>query len=286
MPSVKDGTAQGTNISKKSPVTLQSVSAPKAKVMPSVVPLKKVCENRTVCPNKAPPHKGAVLSPSSGIGSLPREKHTSVKKSTASWASSGKLLTKSKVPVKRSALERTPSISSVSSTQTAGATVVIKNGERPSKPVCQNGTSGSVPLKAVPRPRLHSLKSSPKGTRARSASLNQCTPKSSGPVQLARKANEGRGNQLLGAPGKNRHQSLSCLGSALRICSLCQSVFPVKHKETLTVTKKGMVMKLGCSFCCLATVRTPGAGFYLPEKSSDDVSAHSNFLVFSRELAV
>ncbi|NXY41283.1 MTUS1 protein, partial [Ceuthmochares aereus] len=170
MPSVKDGTAQGKNISKKSPVTIQSVSAPKAKVMPSVLPLKKVCENKTVCPNKAPPHKGAVLSPSSG--SLPREKHTSVKKSTASWASSGKLLTKSKVPVKRSVLERTPSISSVSSTQseqshfsTAGATVVIKNGERPSKPACQNGTSGSVPLKAVPRPRLHSLKSSPKGIR-------------------------------------------------------------------------------------------------------------------------
>ncbi|KFO82715.1 Microtubule-associated tumor suppressor 1, partial [Cuculus canorus] len=182
--SLKDGTTQGKNISKKSLVTLQSVSAPKSKVMPSVLPLKKVCENRTVCPNKASPHKGAVLSPSSGIGSLPREKHASVKKSTTSWASSGKLLAKSKVPVKRSVLERTPSISSVSSTQsershfsTAGATVVVKNGEWPSKPACQNSTSGSVPLKAVPRPRLHSLKSSPKG-----------------------------------APGRNRHQSLS-LGS-------------------------------------------------------------------------
>ncbi|NWH81466.1 MTUS1 protein, partial [Piaya cayana] len=167
MPSVKEETAQGTNIPKKSLVTLQSVSAPKTKAMPSVLPLKKVCENRTVCPSKAPPHKGAVLSPSSG--SLPREKHTLVKKSTVSCTSSGKLLTKSKVPVKTSVLERTPSISSVSSTQseqshfsTVGATVVIKNGERPLKPAFQNGTSGSVPLKAVPRPRLHSLKSSPK----------------------------------------------------------------------------------------------------------------------------
>ncbi|XP_053922459.1 microtubule-associated tumor suppressor 1 isoform X3 [Cuculus canorus] len=181
--SLKDGTTQGKNISKKSLVTLQSVSAPKSKVMPSVLPLKKVCENRTVCPNKASPHKGAVLSPSSGIGSLPREKHASVKKSTTSWASSA-----------------------------AGATVIVKNGEWPSKPACQNSTSGSVPLKAVPRPRLHSLKSSPKGARARSASLNQCTPKSSGPVQSARKVSEARGHQLLGAPGRNRHQSLS-LGS-------------------------------------------------------------------------
>ncbi|XP_053922463.1 microtubule-associated tumor suppressor 1 isoform X7 [Cuculus canorus] len=113
--SLKDGTTQGKNISKKSLVTLQSVSAPKSKVMPSVLPLKKVCENRTVCPNKASPHKGAVLSPSSGA-------------------------------------------------------------------------------------------------RARSASLNQCTPKSSGPVQSARKVSEARGHQLLGAPGRNRHQSLS-LGS-------------------------------------------------------------------------
>ncbi|XP_009877614.1 PREDICTED: microtubule-associated tumor suppressor 1 isoform X3 [Apaloderma vittatum] len=43
------------------------------------------------------------------------------------------------------------------------ATVIIKNGEWPSKPACQNGTSGSLPLKAVPRPRLHSLKSTTKG---------------------------------------------------------------------------------------------------------------------------
>ncbi|XP_010000783.1 PREDICTED: microtubule-associated tumor suppressor 1 isoform X4 [Chaetura pelagica] len=45
----------------------------------------------------------------------------------------------------------------------SSTTVIIKNGEWPSKPACQNGTSGSVPLKAVPRPRLHSLKSTPKG---------------------------------------------------------------------------------------------------------------------------
>ncbi|KFR07893.1 Microtubule-associated tumor suppressor 1, partial [Nipponia nippon] len=170
MPSVKDGTTQEKNVLKKDPITLRSLSAPRVKMVPSVLPLKRGCENKTICTIKAPSHKGAVLSSGSGIGSLPREKHASVKNSPASWASSGKLLAKSKVPAKRSVFERTPSISSVSSTQSerslfssnsASATVIIKNGEWPSKPACQNGTSGSVPLKAVARPRLHS-KSTPK----------------------------------------------------------------------------------------------------------------------------
>ncbi|NXW20188.1 MTUS1 protein, partial [Circaetus pectoralis] len=164
MPSVKDGTTQGRNILKKGPITLRSVSAPKVKMVPPVLPLKRGCENKTISTIKAPSHKGAVLSSSS-------EKHASPKNSPASWASSGKALTKSQVPVKRSVLERTPSISSVSSSQSerslfssnsASATVIIKNGEWPSKPDCQNGTLGSVPLKAVPRPRFHSLKSTPK----------------------------------------------------------------------------------------------------------------------------
>ncbi|NXK03241.1 MTUS1 protein, partial [Herpetotheres cachinnans] len=164
MPLVKDGTAQEKNIPRKDPITLRSVSTPKVKMMPSVLPLKRGCENKTISTIKAPSHKGAVLSSSS-------EKHASVKNSPASWASSSKPQAKSKVPVKRSVLERTPSVSSVSSTQSerslfssnsASATVIIKNGEWPSKPACQNGALGSVPLKAVPRPRLHLLKSTPK----------------------------------------------------------------------------------------------------------------------------
>ncbi|NWH90634.1 MTUS1 protein, partial [Aegithalos caudatus] len=51
---------------------------------------------------------------------------------------------------------------SLFSTNSASATV-IRNGEWPPKPACQNGTSGPVPLKALPRPRLHSLRSTPKG---------------------------------------------------------------------------------------------------------------------------
>ncbi|XP_030904772.2 microtubule-associated tumor suppressor 1 isoform X3 [Melopsittacus undulatus] len=173
MPSVKDGTTPGKSMLKKGPLTLRGSSTPKVKTMPSVLPLKRGCENKTIGAVKTP-HKGAVQSSSSG--SLPREWHASVKNSPVSWASSGKPLTKSKVPVKRSVLERTPSISSVSSAQSepshfssnsASATVIIKNGEWPTKPACQNGTSAPVPLKAVPRPRLHSLKSTPKGTSGR-----------------------------------------------------------------------------------------------------------------------
>ncbi|KAM6400948.1 LOW QUALITY PROTEIN: microtubule-associated tumor suppressor 1 [Pluvialis apricaria] len=217
MPSVKDGTTQGKNILKKDPIALQSVITPKVKMVSSVVPLKKGCENKTVSTIKASSHKGAVLSSSSGIGSLPREKHASMKNSPASWASSGKSLAKSKVPVKRSGLERTPSVSSVSSTQSerslfsgnsASATFIIKNGEWPSKPACQNGTSGSVPFeKAVPEARIP-LKSTPKGEpRPGSASLNQCTP-TCGPLNSTRKVSEARG-----IPGRNGHPSLSCLGS-------------------------------------------------------------------------
>ncbi|NXQ25808.1 MTUS1 protein, partial [Alaudala cheleensis] len=165
MPSVKDGTTQGRNIPKKDQITLQSVLTPKVKMVPSVSTLKRGCENKTTSTIKRPSHKEALLSSSSG------EKHASVKNSPTSWTSIGKSLAKSKVPVKRSVLERTPSLSSVSSAQSeqslfstnSASATVIRNGEWPSKPACQNGSSGSVPLKALPRPRLHSLRSTPKG---------------------------------------------------------------------------------------------------------------------------
>ncbi|NWS22700.1 MTUS1 protein, partial [Pachyramphus minor] len=166
MPSVKDGTMQGKNIPKKDPVALQSISTPKAKMVPSVLTLKRGCKNKSTSTVKTPSHKEALLTPSSG------EKHASVKNSPTSWTNSGKSLAKFKVPVKRSVLERTPSLSSVSSTQSerslfssnSASATVIKNGEWPSKPACQNGISGPVPLKALSRPRLHLLKSTPKGT--------------------------------------------------------------------------------------------------------------------------
>ncbi|NWH36804.1 MTUS1 protein, partial [Chloropsis hardwickii] len=176
MPSVKDGTTQGKNIPKKDQITLRSVSTPKVKMVPSVSTLKRGCENKTISTIKTPSHKEALLSSSSG------ERHASVKNSPASWTSFGKSLAKSKVPVKRSVLERTPSLSSVSSTQSelslfstnSASATVIRNGEWPSKPACQNGTSGSVPLKALPRSRLHSLRSTPKVDKGK-----QRSPKSS-----------------------------------------------------------------------------------------------------------
>ncbi|XP_027762879.1 microtubule-associated tumor suppressor 1 isoform X2 [Empidonax traillii] len=154
MPSVKDGTTQGKNIPKKDPVTLQSVSTPKDRMVPSVLSLKRGCKSKTTSTVKTPSHKEAPLSASSA----------------------------------------------------ANATV-IKNGEWPSKPACQNGTSGPVPLKALSRPRLHLLKSTPKGAKTKSPSLNQCTPKSAGPLHSGRKVSE-----IRGSPGRNVHQSLSCLG--------------------------------------------------------------------------
>ncbi|XP_027532318.1 microtubule-associated tumor suppressor 1 isoform X4 [Neopelma chrysocephalum] len=99
-----------------------------------------------------------------------------------------------------------PLLATFTGKRTASATV-IKNGEWPSKPACQNGTSGPVALKALSRPRLHLLKSTPKGAKTKSASLNQCTPKSAGPLHSGRKVSE-----IRGSPGRNVHQSLSCLG--------------------------------------------------------------------------
>ncbi|XP_071412489.1 microtubule-associated tumor suppressor 1 isoform X2 [Pithys albifrons albifrons] len=92
------------------------------------------------------------------------------------------------------------------SVSSAASATIIKSGEWPSKPACQNGTSGPVPLKAPSRPRLHLLKSASKGAKTRSASLNQCTPKSAGPLHSGRKVSE-----IRGTPGRNVNQSLSCL---------------------------------------------------------------------------
>ncbi|NXN17088.1 MTUS1 protein, partial [Indicator maculatus] len=164
MPSVKDWTTQGKSIRKKGLITLQSISTSKVKTVPPALPLKRGCEPKTISLPKAPSHKGVVSSSSS-------EKHASMKNSAASCANSSKPLVKSKVPIKTSVLERTPSTTSVSSTQSErsrfsskypSGLFIIKNGECPSKPSLQNGTSEYVPLKAVPRPRLHSLKSTPK----------------------------------------------------------------------------------------------------------------------------
>ncbi|XP_065552459.1 microtubule-associated tumor suppressor 1 isoform X3 [Lathamus discolor] len=64
MPSVKDGTTPGKSMPKKGPLTLRSASTPKVKMVPSVLPLKRGYENKTIGAVKAS-HKGAVQSSSS-----------------------------------------------------------------------------------------------------------------------------------------------------------------------------------------------------------------------------
>ncbi|XP_065454071.1 microtubule-associated tumor suppressor 1 isoform X3 [Chrysemys picta bellii] len=176
--SAKTGAAQDKNIHKEGPITLRSVSAPKVKVVPSVFRSRRGSENKNVCTTKMSSPQRAVLPSSSGVETSSRGKPASMKTSLASWASSGKSLTKSKVPIRRTA-----SISSISSTQSeqstcsnnsTSATIIIKNGEWPSKATCQNGISGSISLKPVPRPRVYSLKSTPKVERGK-----QRSPKSS-----------------------------------------------------------------------------------------------------------
>ncbi|XP_074848962.1 microtubule-associated tumor suppressor 1 isoform X2 [Carettochelys insculpta] len=203
--SAKTGAVQGKNINKDGPVTLRSTPAPKVKVVPSVFRSRRGSENKNVCTTKMSSPQKAVLPSGSGVETSSRGKPASAKTSLASWATSGKSLTKSKVPIRR-----TPSISSISSTQSeqstcsnnsTSATIILKNREWPSKATCQNGISGSISLKPIPRPRVYSLKSTPKGTKNKSSSLSQCTPKSAGPPFLpAKQASEPRGNRPLGTP--------------------------------------------------------------------------------------
>ncbi|XP_065261172.1 microtubule-associated tumor suppressor 1 isoform X1 [Emys orbicularis] len=204
--SAKTGAAQGKNIHKEGPITLRSIPAPKVKVVSSVFRSRRGSENKNVWTTKMSSPQRAVLPSSSGVETSFRGKPASVKTSLASWASSGKSLIKSKVPIRRTA-----SISSIStqseqstcSNNSTSATIIVKNGEWPSKATCQNGISGSISLKPVPRPRVYSLKSTPKGTKNKSGSLNQCIPKSAGPFLPARKTSEPRGNQPLGTPVLN-----------------------------------------------------------------------------------
>lgn len=65
IPSVKDGTTPGKSILKKGALTLRSASTPKVKMVPSVLPSKRGCENKTIGAIKTP-HKAAVQSSSSG----------------------------------------------------------------------------------------------------------------------------------------------------------------------------------------------------------------------------
>ncbi|XP_066488404.1 microtubule-associated tumor suppressor 1 isoform X2 [Tiliqua scincoides] len=89
------------------------------------------------------------------------------------------------------------------SNSATSATIIIKNGEWPSKSLCQNGTAGSIAVKPVPRPRAHSLKNTPKGAKSKLGSVSQCVPKSPGTFLTGRKTSDLRGSQRLGPSGQN-----------------------------------------------------------------------------------
>uniref|UniRef100_A0A8C6X8T3 Microtubule associated scaffold protein 1 n=1 Tax=Naja naja TaxID=35670 RepID=A0A8C6X8T3_NAJNA len=113
------------------------------------------------------------------------------------------------------------------SSNSATSATIIKNGECTPKSACQNGTAGSISLKPVPRPRVLSLKSTPKGAKGKLALVNQCVPKSAGPILPGKKVNDLRGSQRLGPSAQN--------GSRL-LLSVFSSVGQGKQKSPKTAS--------------------------------------------------
>ncbi|KAJ7326737.1 hypothetical protein JRQ81_016496 [Phrynocephalus forsythii] len=203
----KSGTVQGQSLCKDSPVSLKNMEASKIAFRS-----RKGSESTNVRAAKALSPQRAVQSAKSGVEiSSPKGRLGSLS-TPGSWSSSGKSAPKSKVPIRRPGLRRTSSISSISSTQSdqstcsnnsTSATIIIKNGEWPSKLPFQNGVPGSTSVKPVPRPRVLSLKNTPKGVKSKLNAGTQCAPKSAGFLLPGRKTGDPRGNQRLGPPGQN-----------------------------------------------------------------------------------
>ncbi|XP_053113692.1 microtubule-associated tumor suppressor 1 isoform X2 [Hemicordylus capensis] len=105
-----------------------------------------------------------------------------------------------------------PLLATFTGRRTTSTTVIIKNGAWPSKSVCQNGTAGSITIKPVPRPRVHSLKNTPKGAKSKLGSVSQCVPKSAGSLS-GRKPSDPRGSQRTGPLGQNGPRNLSAFSS-------------------------------------------------------------------------
>ncbi|XP_026553718.1 microtubule-associated tumor suppressor 1 isoform X2 [Pseudonaja textilis] len=101
------------------------------------------------------------------------------------------------------------------SSNSATSATIIKNGECTPKPACQNGTAGSISLKPAPRPRVLSLKSTPKGAKGKLALVNQCVPKSAGPILPGKKTNDLRGSQRLGPSAQNGSRLLLSVFSSV-----------------------------------------------------------------------
>ncbi|KAM3832001.1 microtubule-associated tumor suppressor 1 isoform 2-T3 [Vipera latastei] len=201
----KTNTAQRQGSPKGSPVPVRNV--PPSKI---AFHSRRGSENKNTHVTKLSSPQRHILPSNSGVGT-PRGRLTTVKALSGSSASSG---LSSKVPIREPGRQRTSSISSVSSTQSDQSTfsnnstsaTIIKNGEWDSKSACQNGTAGSISLKPVPRPRVFSLKSTPKGAKGKIGLVNQCAPKSG--VLPGKKPSDLRGNQRLGPSAQNGSRHL------------------------------------------------------------------------------
>lgn len=206
--SSKAETASGRSLPKDSTVILRSVLTPKITFR-----TRRGSESKGVHATKVTSPPRAVQQSNSGVEKFSSKgRLASVKTPPGSWTSSSKLLPKSKVPIKGPGFRRTCSVSSISSTQSdqstcsnnsTSATIIIKNGEWPSKSLCQNGTAGSIAVKPVPRPRVHSLKNTPKGAKSKLGSVSQCVPKLPGTFLSGKKTSDPRGSQRLGPSGQN-----------------------------------------------------------------------------------
>nr|XP_056711586.1 microtubule-associated tumor suppressor 1 isoform X1 [Euleptes europaea] len=97
-----------------------------------------------------------------------------------------------------------PLLASFTGRRTTSATIIIKNGEWPAKSACQNGAA----IKPVPRPRVYSLKNTPKGTKRKFGVVSPCAPKSAGALLPGRKTNDSKGSQQSGPSGQNGPRNL------------------------------------------------------------------------------
>ncbi|XP_045844007.1 microtubule-associated tumor suppressor 1 isoform X2 [Meles meles] len=161
----KSAAASVGSISKPDSSNLRKTPGSKAKVGPSVSCLRRNSDSRNLSSDRA-------LSPQRIRRVSSSGKPTSLKNAQPSRVNLPRPLPKSKASLKSSALRRTGSTSSLTSTHSdlstysnnPGNAAVLKYEEKPPKPAFQNGSSGSLYLKPlVSRAHTHLLKTPPKG---------------------------------------------------------------------------------------------------------------------------
>ncbi|XP_019659974.1 microtubule-associated tumor suppressor 1 isoform X2 [Ailuropoda melanoleuca] len=165
----KTAATSGTNVSKPDSSSPRKTPGSKAKAGPSVSCLRRNSDSRNLNSDRA-------LSPQRIRRVSSSGKPTSLKNAQPSRVNLPRPLPKSNPSLKSSALRRTGSTSSISSTHSdlstysnnSGNAAVLKYEEKPPKPAFQNGSSGSLYLKPlVSRAHAHLLKTPPKVEKGR-----------------------------------------------------------------------------------------------------------------------